>query len=137
MTAAHQQKIVNSYVMVYPEHEPRESDPHYKDFKEYRRSHIKNAKCQFASDCGDDTLCDGGLELHHAHVEFALANSVDLKLLEKRYPGISNKDEIGAWIESGENLVFYCSKHHRGHGGIHHAAASDWEGEHFIRGMIL
>lgn len=136
MPSAHSQKITNSYVIAYPDHEPRVSDPHYRDFEAFRKAHISTAKCQFAIDCGDETLCEGGLELHHTHVEFALANAVDLQFLERKYPGISNKDEVGAWVESGENLVFYCSKHHRGHGGVHHASASDWEAEHFIRNLI-
>lgn len=137
MTDAHDQPVTNRYVMHYPDHEPRESDPHYRDFNHYRRTHVGTAKCQFSVDRGDDdSECGGGLELHHSHVEFSLQNAVDLALLENEYPGISNRDELGAWVESGANLVFLCARHHRGYGGVHHASASDWEAAQFVRNLI-
>jgi hypothetical protein len=135
--AAHQQAISNHYTIAFPAHPARENDPHYRDFEHYRRAHIDTAVCHFAERRGGDTSeCGGGLELHHSHVEFSMQNGVDLALLEHEYPGISNPDEIGAWIESADNLVFLCAKHHRGHGGIHHASASDYEAETFVRGLI-
>jgi hypothetical protein len=76
------------------------------------------------------------MELHHAHVEFSLQNGVDFALLEKDYPGISNPTEIGAWVESGANFIWYCSTHHRGAGGAHSATASDFEAEHYISALI-
>lgn len=76
------------------------------------------------------------MELHHAHVEFALQNSVDLAWLEKDYPGVSNPDEVGAWVESGANFVWLCVAHHRGHSGAHVASASDWEAVKYVRGLI-
>jgi hypothetical protein len=123
--------------MHYPDHEPREEDPHYRDFHHYRSTHVATAKCQFSVDRGDDdSECGGGLELHHSHVEFSLQNAVDLALLESEYPGISNRDELGSWVESGANLVFLCARHHRGYGGVHHASASDWEAAQFVRNLI-
>ena len=80
--------------------------------------------------------CEGGLELHHSHIEFALQNEIDLAWLEKDYPGVSDPTTVGKWVESGQNLIFYCEKHHRGAGGVHNADASDWEGEHYIRNLI-
>lgn len=138
MTKAHDQKITHRYIVHYPEHEPRESDPHYRDFNDYRKRTKDTAKCHFAVETGDDSACDHEhpLELHHAHVEFALQNGVDLKLLEKVYPGISNPDQVGEWVESAENLLWYCRWHHRGHGGVHCATSSDFEAEKFVRGLI-
>jgi hypothetical protein len=134
---AHLQHAVNSYTVAYPAHEPRESDPHYRDFEAYRRRTKATAKCEFGTGLGGDySLCSGGLELHHAHIEFALQNGVDLVLLEVRYPGVSDPDQVGAWTESADNLVWLCEKHHRSHGGVHHASASDWEAEHFVRNLI-
>ncbi len=136
-TPAHDQAVRNAYTVHYPEHEPRKNDPHYKDFEAYRRATKATAKCQFGVDRGGDfTECGGGLELHHSHIEFATQNAVDLALLEVRYPGVANADEVGAWVESGDNLTWICAKHHRGVGGIHHASASDFEAEHFIRSLI-
>ena len=76
------------------------------------------------------------LELHHSHVEFSLQNGVNLEWLEVDYPGISNPDEVGAWVESPENLQWLCEFHHRGHGGVHVASASDYEAEKYVRNLI-
>lgn len=137
VTAAHDQAVTNRYVIHYPEHEPREGDPHYADFHAYRERTKATAQCAFGVDRGGDfSECSGGLELHHSHIEFSMANAVDLVLLEARYPGVSTPDQVGAWVESAENLMWICAKHHRGHGGIHHAAAADYEAERFVRGLI-
>lgn len=134
---AHEQKVTRTYVIAYPEHGPRTTDPHYATFRAYRRLHAATARCQFAIDRTDDSECDheNPLELHHAHLEWAMLNEVDLALLEHRYPGVSSKG-VGAWIESGDNLMFLCRRHHRGHGGVHVAASADYEASHFVRNLI-
>ena len=138
MTDAHDQKVSHRYVVHYPQHEPRESDPHYVDFREYRRRTAATARCAFAVAVGDDSECDHEhpLELHHSHIEFALQNAVDLKRLERVYPGVSDRDQVGAWVESAANLLWLCRFHHRGHGGVHCATQSDYGSEFFIRGLI-
>lgn len=137
MTAAHDQSEKHSYIMHFPEHPAREDDPHYKDFEHYRKTHVHTAVCHFAERRGGDTSeCKGGLELHHAHIEFSLQNGVDLALLERDYPGVSNADEVGAWVETADNLIFLCAWHHRGAGGIHVASAADFEAEHYVRHLI-
>jgi hypothetical protein len=135
---AHDQTFTHRYVVHYPDHSPRESDPHYKDFNEYHHKTRATAKCYFADQIGDDSGCDheNPLELHHAHIEFALQNAVDLTLLEKAYPGVSNPEELGAWVESAANLIWLCRFHHRGAGGVHNASASDYEAEKFIKNLI-
>lgn len=149
-TPAHEQHFTHSYWVTYPAHEPRQEDPHYKDFTAYHRKNRPTARCAMGQRlgyryCADEhgqpaqPRTDGfqpGLELHHAHIEFALQNAVDLALLEKDYPGISNPDEVGAWVESGANLVWLCTLHHRGAPGVHSATASDWEASHYIRDLI-
>lgn len=137
MTGAHDQAITNHYTVHFPEHPPREDDPHYRDFEAYRNKTKATAICAFAQRRGGDVSeCAGGLELHHSHVEFSLQNGVDFALLEKDYPGISDPTQVGAWVESAANLEWLCAKHHRGHGGIHHASASDWEAEIYVRNLI-
>ena len=133
---AHDQTITNSYVVHYPAHEPREKDPHYKDFEAYRKATHRTAICALGQHRGDLSECDGQLELHHAHIEFSLQNGVDLAWLEIDYPGVSDPEKIGAWVESAENLMWLCEKHHRGVGGIHHASASDFEAEKYVRNLI-
>jgi len=140
--SAHIQKVTHNYAVRFPEHPAREDDPHYIDF-----NHIHNAwkkdpdkwQCLIGKHRGDFSECDlqHPLELHHAHVEFALQNGIELAWLEKDYPGISDPDKLGAWVESAENLVVLCQFHHRGHGGAHVASASDYEGLKYIRGLII
>jgi hypothetical protein len=134
--AAHDQQTTHHYLMHYPEHPPRTSDPHYADFEAYRRRTKDTAQCQFAVETGDGSECKGGLELHHSHVEFSLQNGVDLKRLEHLYPGIGDPNEVGAWVESAENLIWLCASHHRGHGGVHTAAAADYEASKWVKGLI-
>ncbi|MEI7656103.1 MAG: hypothetical protein WCJ22_04955 [Actinomycetes bacterium] len=136
MTDAHDQSTTHHYLMHYPAHPERTSDPHYVDFNSFRRRTKDSARCSIAEHRNDDSECHGGLELHHAHVEFSLQNGVDLKWLEVDYPGISDPGEVGAWVESAANLLWLCEGHHRGPGGVHTAAASDYEAEKYVRGLI-
>lgn len=132
----HDQNETHRYLVHFPAHPERRSDPHYKDFQAFRRRTHKTAKCAEAVRRGDFSECHGGLELHHTHIEFSLQNGVDLKLLERDYPGISDPTQIGAWVESGANLEWLCVAHHRGHGGVHSATASDFEASRYVRGLI-
>lgn len=141
VTPAHDQPITNRYVVHYPDHAPREDDPHYKDFEHLHRlmkADKEHWVCGVGAHRGDFSECDldHPLELHHTHVEFALQNKVDLAWLAKDYPGIDTPDEVGAWVESATNLMVLCQRHHRGHGGIHHASAADYEAEKYVRGLI-
>ncbi len=138
MTQAHDQVMSHKYVVHFPEHPAREDDPHYKDFEEYRRRTHHDAKCTVGAHRGDFSECslDKPLELHHAHVEFSLQNGVDLSWLEKDYPGISNPNEVGAWVESADNLIWLCVRHHRGSEGVHVLSASDYEAAKFVRELV-
>ena len=135
-TPAHDQKVTRSYTVHYPEHLPRKSDPHYRDFDAYRRRTKKTAKCSIGEHRNDFSECAGTLELHHSHIEFSLQNGVDLKWLEKDYPGVSDPNKVGEWVESALNLLWLCEFHHRGHGGVHVASSSDFEAEKYVRGLI-
>lgn len=149
--AAHDAKQTHHYVVHYPDHTPRADDPHYIDFEHFHQQYRATARCYVGqrigyNDCknAQGVACpppDGegtqpGLELHHSHVEQALINSLDLSALEVDYPGISNRDQVGAWTESGANFRWLCVFHHRGAAGAHCASHSDWEGEQYIKGLI-
>ena len=136
MVDAHEQGVTRRYTLHYPEHPARKDDPHYVDFEAFRKRTKASAKCAIGEHRNDFTECAGGLELHHAHVEFSLQNGVDLRWLENDYPGISDQANVGAWVESGSNLQWLCEFHHRGHGGVHVASASDFEAEKYVRGLI-
>jgi len=136
--AAHTQSEAHKYVMHYPAHPARTADPHYVDFEAYRARTKATAACAVGQHRNDFSECslDKPLELHHAHVEFALQNGVDLSWLERDYPGISDPSSVGAWVESAQNLLWLCEFHHRGHGGVHVASASDYEAEKYVKGLI-
>lgn len=136
MVDAHEQGVTRHYTLHYPEHPARKDDPHYVDFEAFRKRTKADAQCAIGKHRNDFSECAGQLELHHAHVEFALQNGVDLRWLEADYPGISDKANVGAWVESGDNLEWLCEFHHRGHGGVHIASASDFEAEKYVRGLI-
>lgn len=142
MVQAHDQVVTHRYTVHYPEHGPRESDPHYKDFHAFKAKRKAEGTyfCDWASvhRAGDSSECDltAPLEAHHSHVEWALLNEVDLSLLEDAYPGISNRDEVGAWVESAQNLELLCIKHHRGHMGKHVASYADFEGLSFVHNLL-
>lgn len=153
MTAvpAHDQQVTHRYMLHYPEHPARTDDPHYVDFDHYHRTHRAAARCLLGSRLGYDTCrtaqagpavpdpatgVQPGLELHHSHVEFALQNAVDLALLEADYPGISDRSQLGAWVETEANFAWYCAWHHRGAAGVHTLSASDWEAERYVRGLV-
>lgn len=141
MTEAHEGGVTHSYTIAYPAHPAREDDPHYKDFNHYHRTTKKDPEiyqCAIGKHRHDFSECslDKPLELHHSHVEFSLQNGVNLEWLEVDYPGISNPDEVGAWVESPANLQWLCEFHHRGHGGVHVASASDYEAEKYVRNLI-
>lgn len=149
--AKHASGETHRYMVHFPPHPAREDDPHYKDFDAYHRKTRATARCYIGErvgfhDCRDEhgDPCpppagageQPGLELHHSHVEFSLQNGVSLKALERDYPGISSKDEVGAWIESEANFRWLCVFHHRGAGGAHTASHSDWEASQYVLGLI-
>ena len=138
VTLAHDQSTTHNYLVHYPAHPARTTDPHYKDFNAYHRKTHDTAQCAVGVHRNDFSECslDKPMELHHSHIEFSLQNGVDLKWLEADYPGVSDPDTVGAWVESAENLEWLCIFHHRGHGGKHTVAAADFEAERYVRGLI-
>lgn len=148
--AAHSGAITHHYIVHYPPHPARTTDPHYVDFNHIHHTQRPTARCWVGerigfSDCRDaqgeacaidDAGQQSGLELHHAHIEFALQQGISLTALEVDYPGVSNPDEVGAWVESALNLRWLCVFHHRGAGGAHTAAHADWEAGQYVLGLV-
>lgn len=147
-TPAHDQTTTNHYVIHYPAHQPREGDPHYAAFNAYHRAHEKTSICFVGQRLGLDQCADAqgkpmldqpghpGLELHHKVLEFSLINAVDLAAVALDFPELTDAEKVAAWAETEPNFVWLCAKHHRGAGGIHHAAAADFEAELYIRDLI-
>ncbi len=151
MTDAHTQIVSHRYQIAYPAHGARQGDPHYADFNAYHQRTRVAARCWIGERIGFAECRDAqgnpaspveggeqaGLELHHAHIEWALTNGVDLAALEVDYPGVSNPDAVGAWVESAANLRWLCAWHHRGVGaGAHSGDHSDWEASAYLPGLL-
>lgn len=139
--AEHVQAETHHYSVRFPAHPAREDDPHYRDFNHLHDTWKKDPekwRCAVGLHRSDFSECDltKPLELHHSHIEFSLQNGVDLAWLEADYPGISNPDDVGEWVESPANLEVLCVAHHRGPGGVHVAAAADFEAEKYVRRLI-
>lgn len=149
-TPAHVQVSSHRYWVHFPPHPARVDDPHYKDFDHYHRTTRPTARCYVGERIGFDECLDAkgasvvvgadgeqsGLELHHAHIEFALQQGVDLGALEADYPGISDPDSVGAWVETGANFRWLCVRHHRAEAGAHTITHSDWEAGQYVPGLI-
>ena len=147
---AHEQHESHQYWMHFPPHPARQDDPHYVDFNHYHQKTRATARCFIGQrlgfdDCkdqkGDPCVIDAtgemsGLELHHSHIEFSLQNGIDLKALEIDYPGVSDPVNVGAWVESANNLMWLCAFHHRGAAGAHTAAYADWEAAKYVPGLL-
>jgi hypothetical protein len=148
--AAHQAIQTHHYLVHFPPHPARTSDPHYADFNAYHQAHRAAARCYIGErigygDCMDAQLRpvpapasgqQAGLELHHSVVEFSLQQGVDLAALEHDYPGISDPAQVGAWIETDANFRWLCAWHHRGAAGAHTASHSDWSASQYVQGLI-
>ena len=147
----HSAAQTHRYTVHFPPHPARTADPHYVDFNHYHHLHRMEARCFIGERIGYDDCRDAqgvlcppppaggqqpGLELHHAHVEFSLQQGIDLAALEVDFPGISDPNSVGAWVESDQNFRWLCVFHHRGPGGAHTASHSDWEAERYVRGLI-
>ncbi len=133
VTPAHTQQQTDRFVLYYPDHAPRQDDPHYAAFNAARKRILAaGIGCWI---CGSKDL----LELHHSGVEFAAASGVDLAKFEADYPEfkIENEDEFLAWVESEGNLQVLCSLHHRGPcNGIHHLPHPNWKLQQFWKDGI-
>ena len=125
MTDAHKQMMNLHLAVSVPEHEPRESDPHYHLFNQAKARIKRQGLWQCVI---NDDLCSGGPELHHSHVEFSQINNMDLHKIEQAFGVHFNSDEdFQAWIESPGNLEVLCEAHHRTRFGIHEIPAPLWE----------
>jgi len=129
VTDEHSQRLTLHLVTNVPEHEPRESDPHYHLFDQAKVRIKKQGlwKCAISDD-----LCGGQFELHHTYIEFSQINSTDSARVAEAFGlHFTSDEEFQAWIESPGNLEVLCANHHRTHYGIHSIPAPLWESLRF------
>jgi hypothetical protein len=141
IVAAHEQLMVHRYVVHFPEHYPRQADPHYGAFDAFRRHAQKDPerwRCEVGAHFGDFSYCtmDKPLEVHHRLIEFAAINGVDIKALHKDYPEVIDENTLNAFVESEKNFEVLCQYHHRGHAGAHIASHADFTSALYILDFI-
>jgi hypothetical protein len=125
MTDAHKQMMNLHLAVSVPEHEPRESDPHYHLFNQAKARIKRQGLWQCII---NDDLCSGGPELHHSHIEFSQINNMDLHKVEQAFGvNFETDEDFQKWIESPGNLEVLCMAHHRTRFGIHEIPAPLWE----------
>lgn len=136
MTAAHDQAESHKYTVHFPEHEPRESDPHYHLFNAYKARHKAKATC-FVGDRIGYEFCTEGLELHHAHLEFSVQNEALWQAVAKDFPEVHDEESLATWVETEANFRWLCPKHHRSVGaGAHSVSHSDFEAGLYAPGFL-
>lgn len=122
---AHEQRTTLHLVYCYPEHEPRADDPHYALFNA-ARERLKRQGLLKCWVCGSTE----SPQLHHAHVEFALANGIDLASFAAHYPDLLPEvtdEAFQAFVEGDGNLTVLCALHHIGREGIHVIPYPAWQ----------
>ena len=75
--------------------------------------------------CGGTAESTGApLEGHHYNVEWALINSLDLSKVQKYFPDVT---DLQTFLDSKENLIILCAKHHRApEYGVHTVTMPAW-----------
>lgn len=127
--------------VAYPEHGPRESDPHYAIFNaaKHHLVHVLGVGCWIgganlkAIQAGLPAThrCFGSsqMEAHHAIAEFAGLNETDWRKVANDFPqvGIHSDEDFLTFAESEGGLTILCDKHHRlGNTGIHSVTYPVW-----------
>jgi hypothetical protein len=123
VTKAHQEEVTVRFIERWPDHEPREQDPHYALFNAAKRRMKRQGllKCAVAS-----SYHWGPIELHHDKVEFAHINDVDVGKFNALY-GLHLDDEgFRVFVEQEGNLEPLCQLHHRGQEGVHSLPEPQW-----------
>ena len=109
--------------VLYPPHDPRKAS------SEYRRIHKRlvvtmDEPCWI---CGIRHSEGGAMETHHAHVEWAAVNGIDLDLIIRDFPEIRDTVTLRHWLDSEGNMLVLCEQHHRGsRTGIHSITYPAW-----------
>jgi hypothetical protein len=133
---------------MYPPHEPRAKDVHYRIFTASRRHLIDvlgvgcwiggATKTDIKNGLPRSSLCFGAkqLEAHHSIAEFAGLNEVDWQKVAKDFPqlGIHSDEDFLAAAESDGGLMILCDKHHRApYHGVHSITEPVWKLDRYAR----
>lgn len=108
----------------YPPHDPRKASAEYTKVHHHLVVEL-DTPCWI---CGITHSQGGAMETHHDEIEWAAANGVDLQLVMKDFPAITDEATLKAWLDSEGNMLVLCEKHHRGgKTGIHMITYPAWK----------
>ena len=132
LTAAHTETVTYRVTLLFPEHAPREHDPHYHVFNETRRRLIRLGalKCWVSN-----KDCAGDIELHHNLIEDCLINDVDRMKFALDHPQFTTEsdDQFLDLVQGPDNLLPLCRMHHIGALGIHVMPYSAWNIQKYLK----
>jgi hypothetical protein len=117
----------------FPDHDPRRSSAEYRRVHHHLVYELDEA-CWI---CGvrQSQLPKGAHnETHHYHLEWALANAVDPKLILADFPAMGEADEphLREWLDSEGNMLVLCSVCHRGgQRGVHMITYPAWVAQRY------
>lgn len=111
-------------VIHYEDHPAREESPEFAAIK--REFHEAHAGCWI-----NNGYCDGGIEIHHAIVEYSASTEVDWAKVRIDHPGFDHVDQK-------VQMLPLCEKHHRGVGtGIHAITYPAWQLQKYLNPHAL
>ena len=118
---AHAQSRDLKETIYYPTHPQRGAES--SEFEANKKEMIASGENCWI--CGGTAESTGQpLEGHHFNFEFSLANSIDIKKIQKYFP---NATDIPTFMDSKENLMILCARCHRSNNyGIHMVSHPAW-----------
>ena len=122
--AAHDQHETIRLLRHYPDHGPRNGDPHYHLFEQTKARLKKHGLWKCVINTAD---CGGPISLHHSHFEFAYINDIDVPHAQELLGLHLSDEEFQEWIEEPGNLEPLCLRHHMGELAIHVIPTADWD----------
>jgi hypothetical protein len=119
---AHAQTRQLTETIYYPDHVQRPSQESA-EFEQNKKEMIASGDACWI--CGGTAESTGQpLEGHHYNFEWALANSIDINKVKKNFPDAT---DVPTFLDSKENLMILCAKHHRSNKyGIHMVTMPAW-----------
>ena len=109
--------------ILYPPHEPRRASSRYRR----THKHLVYEMDEACWICGIRHSTGGKMETHHQHIEWAAANGVDLDLVMRDWPALTDLAALREWLDSEGNMLVLCDVHHRGsRTGIHMVSYPAW-----------
>lgn len=114
----------------YPDHDPRTQSAEYKKVHHHLVYEL-DEPCWVCGVRQSQLPAGQHMETHHWHVEWALANRIDIDAIVRDFP---DAKDFRHWLDSEGNMLVLCSEHHRhGLAGIHEITYPAWVAQRWLR----